>query len=330
MCRKTYLITGGAGFIGSSLSKKLLNEGHSVINVDNFNDFYSPAIKENNISPFKTNSRYTLCRVDIRDRDALITIFKSYKIDVVIHLAAMAGVRPSIADPVLYEEVNMQGTINILECMKIRKISKFVFASSSSVYGDSKQIPFREDNVMSRTISPYAATKKAGEEMCHLYHYLYNIDIVMLRFFTVYGPRQRPDLAIHKFTRMILNDQPIPFYGDGSTMRDYAFIDDITDGIQRAIAYLAENVKVCETFNLSGNHSISLKEMVHLIAVNTGKQAIINPLPMQAGDVICTSADISKAQKLLGYNPNTSFEEGIRKFVSWYQHSFCSLSTVLQ
>ncbi len=325
MHRKTYLITGGAGFIGSSLTEKLLNEGHNVINVDNFNDFYSPAIKENNISSFITNSRYTLHRIDIRDREALQPVFESAQIDVVIHLAAMAGVRPSIEDPVLYEEVNMKGTINILECMKSCNLRKLVFASSSSVYGNSKQIPFREDD-NSRTISPYAATKKAGEEMCHLYHHLYGINSVMLRFFTVYGPKQRPDLAIHKFTRMILNEQPIPFYGDGSTMRDYAYIDDIIAGIQGSITYLTENEKVCEIFNLSGNHSISLKEMVDIIAVNTGKQPIINVLPMQPGDVTCTNADISRAQKLLGYNPDTSFEEGINKFVSWYKSSFCAQS----
>lgn len=322
MDKMTYLVTGGAGFIGSSLSEILLAQGHIVVNIDNFCDFYSPEIKEQNINSFRNNPRYFLYRIDIRDREALKSVFKMFRIDVVVHLAAMAGVRPSIADPILYEEVNVQGTINILECMKARGIRKFVFASSSSIYGDTKKIPFKEEDASSRTISPYAATKKAGEEMCHLYHHLYEIDAAILRFFTVYGPRQRPDLAIHKFTEMISNNQPTPFYGDGSTMRDYAYIDDIVDGIQKAVAYILRNDNVCEAFNLSGNHTVSLKQMIDLISTNIGKQPNIRRLPMQAGDVIHTAADISKARRLIGYNPQTPFEEGIGKFIAWYNSSY--------
>ena len=243
---KTYFITGGAGFIGSSLAKNLLNEGNNVVVIDNFCDFYNPKIKENNVKELLENNNFKLYREDIRSRDAIKKIFDENNIDVVVHLAAMAGVRPSIENPVLYQEVNCMGTQNILEEMKAHNLNKLVMASSSSVYGNCKEIPFREDMVVDFAISPYAATKKANEVMTHVYHKLLNINVIMLRFFTVYGPKQRPDLAINKFTRLMLNNEEIPMFGDGSTSRDYTYIDDIVDGIKKSCNYVMENKDVYE------------------------------------------------------------------------------------
>ncbi len=315
---KTYLITGGAGFIGSHLSRQLIKEGNNIINIDNFCNFYDPQIKEENIKELLNNSSYKLYRADIRDTSKLKEIFDSNKIDAVIHIAAMAGVRPSIIDPLLYNDVNVIGTLNILDCMKEYNIKKLIFASSSSVYGNNEAVPFKETDNVDFAISPYAATKKACEINCHVYHHLYNIDVTMLRFFTVYGPNQRPDLAIHKFTKMIHEGIPIPFYGDGSTERDYTYIDDIIDGVKKAIDYTIANNNVYEIFNIGESHTISLNKMVEIIEQALNKKAVINKMPMQPGDVKKTFADIRKAKRILGYDPQTNFTDGINKFVKWY------------
>ena len=336
---KTYLITGASGFIGSHLVTKLLSEGNKVINVDNFNDYYDIKIKINNVLESlgmekdislelnqlkekieKETKNYTLEIVDIRDKSEIARVFKENKIDVVVHLAAMAGVRPSIQDPLLYEEVNVRGTMNILELMKKNNIRKFICASSSSVYGNNLKVPFSEEDNVDRTISPYAATKKSCEVLAYTYFHLYNIDTIMLRFFTVYGPRQRPDLAIHKFTKMILNGDKIPFYGDGSTQRDYTYIEDIIDGIIKAIIFIEKNSKTYEIFNLGESETISLKRMVETIEKELGIKAILDIQPMQEGDVNKTFADISKAKEMLKYNPKIRFDEGIKRFIKWYKN----------
>ena len=318
---KTYLITGGAGFIGSSLTERLLNEGNKVIAIDNFCDFYNPSIKENNIKDFLNNSNYTLYRVDIRSKEEISKIFNENKIDVVIHLAAMAGVRPSIENPVLYQEVNCMGTQNILEVMKENNMLKLVMASSSSVYGNCKQVPFSENMVVDFAISPYAATKKANEVMTHVYHKLFNMNVIMLRFFTVYGPKQRPDLAINKFTRLMLEDKEIPMFGDGTTSRDYTYITDIVEGIVRSCECVENNESVYEILNLGNSSPISLKEMIETIGKAVGVTPNIKQLPMQPGDVERTYADVSKAKQLIGYTPKVSFEQGIKKFVEWYKQN---------
>ena len=335
-----YLVTGGSGFIGSHLVEYLLKNGHSVINIDNFDDFYDYQIKIKNTlesvglpTDFdftekdtdilklieKTNSEnYKLYYTDIRDKESLNQIFKNHKIDVLVHLAALAGVRPSIERPLVYEEVNIKGTMNLWELCKDSHIKKFVCASSSSVYGNNEKVPFSETDNVDNPISPYAATKKCGEILGHVYHHLYNLDIIQLRFFTVYGPRQRPDLAIHKFTKMISNQDEIPFYGDGTTARDYTFIEDIIDGIVKSIHYLEQNDNVYEILNLGESEVITLNEMVETIESNLGKDAVRNHLPMQPGDVNKTNADITKAKSLIGYQPKTSFQNGIKKFVEWF------------
>ena len=318
MGNKTYLVTGGAGFIGSALCKTLVKEGNVVINLDNFNDFYDPAIKKSNVAPLQSHPHYHLYQGDIRDKELLDRIFRSHQIDFVIHLAALAGVRPSIEAPLLYEEVNVQGTIRLLNAMKRHKVRHLVFASSSSVYGNSTRVPFREDDPLERVISPYAASKKSAEAYCHVFHHLFGINVVALRFFTVYGPGQRPDLAIHKFTRLILNGEPVPFFGDGTTRRDYAYIDDIVNGIATAAKLVGSGNPVFEIINLSGNKPVTLLEMVHQIERATGKKALLQHLPMQPGDVTQTYADISKARQLLGFYPGTPFEKGIEHFVNWY------------
>ena len=341
---KTYLVTGGAGFIGSHLIKKLLEQGNRVINVDNFNEYYDYNIKVKNVlnstgKQVSDNSdeirveelrdlkktvdfeNYTLEIVDITNMSILEEVFQKNKIDTVIHLAAMAGVRPSIENPLLYEKVNVRGTMNILELMKKYNIKKFVCASSSSVYGNNEKVPFSETDNVDKAISPSAATKKSNEIIGHSYHHLYDIDTIMLRFFTVYGPGQRPDLAIHKFTKLIYENKEIPFFGDGETQRDYTYIDDIIDGVLKAADYVENNTDVYEIFNLGESQTISLKEMVATIEKVIGKKALLNKLPMQPGDVNRTFADISKAKKMLGYDPDTKFEDGIRKFVEWYNNS---------
>lgn len=315
----TYLITGGAGFIGSSLADDLLEKNNRVVVIDNFCDFYDPQIKENNIKNALKNDNYKLYRGDIRDKKLLNKIFSENDIEVVVHLAAMAGVRPSIENPVLYQEVNCLGTQNILECMKEKRIMNLVMASSSSVYGNSKTVPFKETDIVDFAISPYAATKKANEVMTHVYHKLYNMNVIMLRFFTVYGPRQRPDLAINKFTRLMLEGKKIPMFGDGSTSRDYTYIGDIVDGIEKSVNYCLNNSNVYEILNLGNSSPVSLKEMINIIGKCLNVVPDIEELPMQPGDVDRTYACIDKAKNMIGYNPQTPFEEGIKKFVKWYK-----------
>ena len=316
---KTYLITGGAGFIGSTLTEKLLDENNKVIVIDNFNDFYDPKLKLRNVKPFLNNPNFKLYEADIRNGEAIKQIFDENQIDAIVHLAAMAGVRPSIENPILYQEVNGIGTQNILEQAKLHNIKNLALASSSSVYGNRKEVPFREDMIVDFAISPYAATKKANEVMAHVYHKLNNMNIIMLRFFTVYGPKQRPDLAINKFTRLMLEGKEIPMFGDGSTSRDYTYVDDIVDGIIKSCNYLETHDNVYEILNLGSNNPISLKEMISTIGKALGIEPKINQMPMQPGDVDRTYADISKAKALLGYQPKTTFEQGIAKFINWYK-----------
>lgn len=310
------LLTGVAGFIGSNLLDELLqNKDHTVIGIDNLNDFYDPLIKQNNIKNNINNKNFIFYNIDLLNTSELKKIFENNKIDNVIHLAGYGGVRPSIENPKLYIDNNIVATLNILECMKNHKIQKLVYASSSSVYGNSKETIFKETLNVSEPISPYAMTKKACEELCYTYHKLYNIKVIALRFFTVYGKRQRPDLAISKFTKLILENNPIPVFGDGSTMRDYTYIEDIVSGIISAIEYNKTNYEI---INLGGGEPINLERMIKTIETVLGKKAIINRMEMQKGDVDKTVADITKARNLLNYNPSTSFENGIKKFVDWY------------
>lgn len=321
---KTILVTGGAGFIGSHLSEKLLKEGNKVLIIDNFNNYYDPKIKINNVEEVKKTciennislENYKVFEGDIRDNEFLKEVF-SNKIDSIMHLAAMAGVRPSIEDPALYYDVNITGTVNLLEKCRENNIKKFVFASSSSVYGNNEKVPFAEGDRVDNPISPYAATKKSGELLCHTYHHLFDMNIACLRFFTVYGPRQRPDLAINKFTSLILENKEIPFYGDGNTSRDYTFVEDIVNGIVSSINYVNTDQKIFEIFNLGGDKTVSLIEMVETIEEVLGKKAKLNRLPMQPGDVNRTCADINHSKEVIGYNPQTTFKEGIKKFIEW-------------
>ena len=308
------LITGGAGFIGSTLADKLIKENNKVIVIDNFNDYYSPKLKEKNVFHNLTNLNYSLYRNDICDKDAVEKIFEKNNIDCVVHIAARAGVRPSLENPLAYAETNIDGTINILEAMRKNNVKKMVFASSSSVYGNCKAEKFSEDLKVTEPISPYAATKSACEQFLYTYSKLYDIQSICLRFFTVFGPRQRPDLAIRKFIELIEQDKPIPVYGDGTTMRDYTYIDDIVSGIISAIKY---DKTPYEIINLGGGSPVTLNEMIETIEKVLGKNAKIDRLPMQPGDVDKTVSDITKAKKLLGYEPKTTFEEGIRNFIEW-------------
>lgn len=316
---RTYLVTGGAGFIGSSLADFLLKKDYKVVVIDNFCDFYDPSIKRNNVNDNLDNPNYKLYEIDLRCKSDVEKVFRENKIDVVIHLAAMAGVRPSIENPILYQEVNCIGTQNLLEVMKEYGVKNLVMASSSSVYGNNKKVPFKETDIVDYAISPYAATKKSNEVMTHVYHKLFNMNVIMLRFFTVYGPRQRPDLAINKFTRLMLNDEEVTMFGDGTTSRDYTYIDDIVSGIYSSINYVLNNKDVYEIVNLGNSSPVSLKEMINTIAEVLDKEPKIKEMPMQQGDVNITYADISKAKEMLNYDPKTPFKEGIEKFVKWYK-----------
>jgi UDP-glucuronate 4-epimerase len=308
------LVTGGAGFIGSHLVEKLLATGHDVSVLDDFNDFYDPRIKEANAAGFVAH--VPIHRVDLRDGDAVAGVFQREKFDAIVHLAARAGVRPSIQEPKLYSDTNVSGTLHLLEAARLTGIERFIFASSSSVYGICKTVPFSEDFHLTQTISPYAATKVAGEFLCSTYSHLYRMRIVALRFFTVYGARQRPDLAIHQFTRKINAGQPIDQFGDGTTRRDYTYIDDIIQGVTASIDY---NGPLYDVFNLGESDTIQLKDLIAAIEQALGKKAKINQLPEQPGDVPLTCADISKARKLLNYNPTTPLSAGLPKFVDWFR-----------
>lgn len=307
------LVTGGAGFIGSNLVDRLLDAGHEVAVIDEFNDFYDPRIKRANLAA--ASGRIALHEADIRDAGAVDRIVGGGNFDAIIHLAARAGVRPSIRQPKLYIETNITGTFNLLEAARAAGVKRFINASSSSVYGVLKSAPFHEGLCLNQTISPYAATKLAGEQLCSNYSHLYGMRTVSLRFFTVYGPRQRPDLAIHKFTRAIREGQPIDQYGDGSTRRDYTYIDDVVQGVEACLTYEGE---LCEVFNLGESQTTTLSELIAAIETALGKKAVIHRMPEQPGDVPLTYADISKAQRLLGYRPATKIGEGIPKFVDWY------------
>ncbi|MDP9292185.1 MAG: SDR family NAD(P)-dependent oxidoreductase [Verrucomicrobiota bacterium] len=310
------LVTGGAGFIGSHFVERLLGTGHEVAVLDEFNDFYSPQIKHANLAAVRDNIQ--LHEIDIRDGDSVTRVMKGGAFDTIVHLAARAGVRPSIKEPRLYIETNILGTYNLLEAARAAGVPRFICASSSSVYGILKTVPFREDMALTQTISPYAATKLAAEQLCSNYSHLYGMRTINLRFFTVYGPRQRPDLAIHKFTRSIQEGASIDQYGDGSTRRDYTYVDDIIQGMMACLAYDKE---MCDVFNLGESQTTTLTELIEHIETALGKKARINRMPDQPGDVPLTFADIEKARTLLDYNPTTKIKTGIPKFVDWFLQS---------
>jgi UDP-glucuronate 4-epimerase len=328
---RTILVTGGAGFIGSHMCELLLRNGNHVVCLDNFNDFYNPLLKELNVREITKTAgmlrrsgalpedsiRFTLVRGDIRDIACLHKVFAEHEIHAVVHLAAYAGVRPSILNPSLYFDVNVTGTLNLLGAMQEAGVKSLVFASSSSVYGNNEKVPFSEADSVDEPISPYAATKKAGELMCHVWHHLHGFSVSCLRFFTVYGPRQRPDLAIRKFVEMMKNGEEVPIYGDGSTERDYTYVTDIIDGVERAMMWTMEQKCGFEVFNLGESQTVSLNRMIAGISEAMGVAARIKQLPEQPGDVKRTFADISKAKRMLGYSPTVKYEDGVRMFVEW-------------
>jgi len=314
---KNILLTGGAGFIGSHLVDHLMNEGESrVVVIDNFNDFYDPGIKRANIAAHLDHKEFEMVEADIADSEAIDSIFARNRFDVVVHLAARAGVRPSLEYPLLYEEANIRGTFSLLEASRKYSVPQFVFGSSSSVYGINSKVPFSEEDTIACPISPYAATKVAGEAACHAFSHLYGIRMVALRFFTVYGARQRPDLAIHKFARLISEGKPIPVFGDGTTRRDYTYIEDIISGVVAAMNY---DKSMYEVINLGESQTVELGYLIELIEEAMGQKAIIDRHPPQPGDVPVTYADIDKARRLLGYTPATKIEDGIERFVSWFK-----------
>jgi UDP-glucuronate 4-epimerase len=310
------LVTGGAGFIGSHLVEHFLAAGHSVVILDDFNDFYDPQIKQANIAGFAKD--VTIHHVDLRDSASVRNLFHREKFEAIAHLAARAGVRPSIQHPQLYYDTNVTGTLHLLEAARLTGVERFILASSSSVYGASKTVAFSEDQHLTQTLSPYAATKIAGEFLCSTYSHLNRLRVVALRYFTVYGPRQRPDLAIHQFTRRIYAGQPIEQFGDGTTRRDYTYIDDVIQGTMAALKYEGP---LFDIFNLGESETIQLKDLIVAIENALGKKAKINQLPEQPGDMPLTCADISKARKLLGYNPSTQFGKGLPKFIDWFLKS---------
>ncbi|HEV2764269.1 MAG TPA: GDP-mannose 4,6-dehydratase [Pyrinomonadaceae bacterium] len=314
---RSILVTGGAGFIGSHLVDRLLAEGGWRVTVlDDFNDFYAPALKRANVSEHLKRENYRLVEADIRDAPAVERVFAGGEFECVVHLAARAGVRPSLAEPLLYAETNINGTLNLLEQSRARGVGQFVFGSSSSVYGINAKVPFSEEDPIRQPISPYAATKAAGELLCHTYAHLYGLRSVCLRFFTVYGARQRPDLAIRKFARLIDEGKPIPVFGDGTTRRDYTYVDDIIQGVRAAVDF---RESAYEVINLGESRTVELRELIALLERELGRTAGIDWQPEQPGDVPQTFADISKARRLLGYDPRTDIEEGVRRFVRWFR-----------
>ncbi len=312
---QTILITGGAGFIGSHLCERLLEDGNKIICVDNLNDFYSPDTKKKNLITLLKNKNFTFYKEDILNKKNIENIIKKEEIEKIIHLAARAGVRPSLKEPTLYSKVNIEGTLNLLEATRNSEIKQFIFGSSSSVYGISSKTPYTEEDCADQPISPYATSKRAGELFCFNYSHLYKIPITCLRFFTVYGPRQRPEMAIHKFTHLINKGEKIPMYGNGKTKRDYTYITDIIDGITSSI----EKQFDFEIFNLGNSQTTQLRHLINLIEKNLDKTADIEKLPEQTGDVPITYADINKSKKQLNYNPKIPIEEGIKKFTNWFK-----------
>src|SRR5882672_9872978 len=311
-----FLVTGGAGFIGSHVCERLLGLGHAVWTFDDLNPFYDPAIKQRGLQTLQSLGKpFTFVRGDLTDRTALDALFGSVKFDQVIHLAARAGVRPSLQEPALYQRVNVEGTVNLLEAARLAGVKKITIASSSSVYGTNAKVPFSESDPIFSAISPYAASKLACEALGHVYHHIYDMDVAMLRFFTVYGPRQRPDLAIHKFAQLITQGKPIPVFGDGSTARDYTYVTDTVDGViactQKEFGY--------EIFNLGESQTVTLSHLIELLEKSLGKKAIIDRQPPQPGDVPITFANIDKARAKLGYNPKVKIDEGIPKFIEWFR-----------
>jgi UDP-glucuronate 4-epimerase len=310
------LVTGGAGFIGSHLVERLAARGDTVVALDNFDPYYDPAVKRRNLRAAAREpgpGRFTLTEGDIRDAAGLDALFAGHRFDAVVHLAARAGVRPSIADPLLYADVNVSGTTQLLEACRRHGVGRFLFGSSSSVYGDSTAVPFCEEARVDRPVSPYAATKVAGELLAFSYHHLFGMDISCLRFFTVYGPRQRPEMAIHKFARHIMEGRPLQRFGDGRTERDYTYIDDIMDGVIKAL----DRVNGYAIYNLGESSRVSLAHLIELLEKEIGKRAVVETLPEQPGDVKMTCADITRARRDLGYDPRVPIEEGIRRFVAW-------------
>jgi UDP-glucuronate 4-epimerase len=311
------LVTGAAGFIGSHLTERLLSLGYQVVGLDSFDSFYDPAIKRRNVALFSNHPNFSLLEGDIRDLPFLKEVFSQLPIDKIVHLAARAGVRPSIQEPLLYEDVNIKGTLHLLEKSRENKIKQFVFASSSSVYGGNRKVPFSEDDPVNSPVSPYAATKKAGELLCYNYHHLYQIPVTCLRFFTVYGPRQRPEMAIHRFARAIIEEKQLPLYGDGTIKRDFTYIDDIIDGILLALTDPFDY----EIFNLGESESYPILEVIRLLSALIGKPAQIQYLPPQPGDMLITHADISKARQKLNYDPRISLQKGLKSFVESLQNN---------
>lgn len=309
------LVTGGAGFIGSHVVEALLDQGRDIVVLDNFDDFYLPAIKRRNIEPLLNRPNFTVVEGDIRDEKQVEAVFSAHRVGEVVHLAARAGVRPSIEQPVLYCDVNVTGTAVLLEACRRHDIGKFIFGSSSSVYGNNPKLPFSEKDDVDRPISPYAATKRAGEVLCATYHSLYRLNVFCLRFFTVYGPRQRPEMAIHKFTRLIDRGLPVPRFGDGTTQRDYTYISDIVNGVLRSI----ERVQGFEILNLGGARTTPLNDLIRLLEKHLGLKAIIEDIAPQPGDVVTTYAEVDKAKRLLGYDAKVGIDEGLGRFVGWYR-----------
>jgi UDP-glucuronate 4-epimerase len=312
--RMSILVTGGAGFIGSHIVSRLLDQGEQVIIVDNFNDFYDPSIKRKNVLDLQSRGALDVCEVDILDTEGLRKVFAEARPQVVIHLAAWAGVRPSLERPALYSSVNVTGTVHLLELAREFRVPCFIFGSSSSVYGGSRRVPFTEDDPADNPVSPYAATKRAGELLCRTYSHNFGLRITCLRFFTVYGPRQRPEMAIHKFARLIWEGREVPVFGDGSSRRDYTYVDDIVQGV-------LSSVRVNPGFaviNLGESQTVSLLELIRLLEGALGRKARLQFLPEQAGDMAITYADISRARELLGYNPSTPVQEGLRRFAEWF------------
>jgi UDP-glucuronate 4-epimerase len=319
---KSVLLTGGAGFIGSHLAEAVLRRGFKLSIVDNLDDFYEPDRKRNNLQQVRSAGDFSFHQIDICDADRLREVARKSRPDIIIHLAARAGVRPSIEQPVLYERVNVLGTLNLLELAREMHIGRLIFGSSSSVYGATNRVPFAEDDPVLRPISPYAATKLAGELMCYTYAHLYEISILCLRFFTVYGPRQRPDLAIHKFTALMEEGKPIPVFGDGSMGRDYTFVDDIVAGVMASLEYSFPSKQVpFDIFNLGNSHPVKLRELIDYLEAATGRKAIREQKPLQPGDVPLTWANIEKSRQFLGYRPQVLMDEGLRRFVTWFRAS---------